>query len=48
MLKTKKKEFSEIVKKKEKRYKWDFPGSPVTKTQSFQCRGLAFYPWSGN
>ena len=26
----------------------DFPGSPVVKTQHFQCRGCRFDPWSGN
>ena len=36
-------------KKRNKRYKaWDFPGGPVTKTLSFQCRRPKFYPWSGN
>ena len=27
---------------------WDFPGGPVVKTLSFQCRGRGFDPWSGN
>ena len=27
---------------------WDFPGSPVTKTPSFQCKACGFDPWSGN
>ena len=32
-----------------KRYDyWDFPGGPVVKTPSFQCRGPRFDPWSGN
>ena len=26
----------------------DFPGSPVVKIPSFQCRGCDFYPWAGN
>ena len=26
----------------------DFPGGPVVKTLSFQCRGHRFDPWSGN
>ena len=26
----------------------DFPGSPVVKTLSFQCRGHGFNPWLGN
>ena len=26
----------------------DFPGGPVVKTPSFQCRGCGFGPWSGN
>ena len=26
----------------------DFPGGPVVKTQSSQCRGPGFNPWSGN
>ena len=26
----------------------DFPGGPVDKTQSSQCRGPGFNPWSGN
>ena len=26
----------------------DFPGGPVAKTQSFQCRGPRFNPWSGS
>ena len=26
----------------------DFPGSPVVKTLSFQCRECGFNPWSGN
>ena len=26
----------------------DFPGGPVTKTPSSQCRGPRFAPWSGN
>ena len=25
----------------------DFPGSPVVKALSFQCRGHRFDPWSG-
>ena len=28
--------------------KRDFPGGPVAKTPSSQCRGPRFYPWSGN
>ena len=27
---------------------WDFPGGPVTKTPSSQCRGPGFDPWSRN
>ena len=27
---------------------WDFPGSPVVKTPSFQCKGCEFSPWLGN
>ena len=27
-----------------KRAQGDFPGSPVVKTLSFQCRGCRFYP----
>ena len=26
----------------------DFPGGPVAKTPSCQCRGVGFDPWSGN
>ena len=26
----------------------DFPGGPVAKTPSSQCRGLRFNPWLGN
>ena len=26
----------------------DFPGGPVVKTLSFQCKGCRFNPWSGN
>ena len=26
----------------------DFPGGPVAKTPSSQCRGPGFNPWSGN
>ena len=26
----------------------DFPGGPVAKTPSSQCKGPGFYPWSGN
>ena len=26
----------------------DFPGGPVAKTLSSQCRGPKFHPWSGN
>ena len=26
----------------------DFPGGPVAKTPSSQCRGPRFNPWSGN
>ena len=26
----------------------DFPGGPVAKTPSCQCRGPGFNPWSGN
>ena len=26
----------------------DFPGGPVAKTLSFQCRGPRFDSWSGN
>ena len=37
------------VKKRNKRYKaWDFPGGPVSKTLSSQCRGPRFDPWSRN
>ena len=28
--------------------KWSFPGSPVVKTLSFQCKGYGFDPWLGN
>ena len=28
--------------------KEDFPGGPVVKTPSSQCRGHRFDPWSGN
>ena len=31
--------------------KWtkrNFPGGPVAKTQSYQCRGHRFHPWPGN
>ena len=31
-----------------KEHCWDFPGSPVVKTPSSQCRGHRFDPWSGN
>ena len=34
-----------IIKKSTNR---DFPGGPVVKTPSFQCRGHGFNPWSGN
>ena len=27
---------------------WDFPGCPVVKTPSFQCKGLRFDPWFRN
>ena len=27
---------------------WDFPGGPVVKTPSCQCRGHRFNSWSGN
>ena len=27
---------------------WDFPGGPVAKTLSSQCRGPRFHPWSEN
>ena len=27
---------------------WDFPGNPMVKTLSFQCRGCRFDPWWGN
>ena len=27
---------------------WDFPGGPVAKTLTSQCRGPRFDPWSGN
>ena len=27
---------------------WDFPGRPVGKIPSSQCRGPGFYPWLGN
>ena len=27
---------------------WVFPGSPVTKTQSVQCKARGFDPWLGN
>ena len=27
---------------------WDFPGGPMAKTPSSQCRGPKFDPWSGN
>ena len=31
------------------KYPWvNFPGGPVVKTRCFHCRGLRFYPWSGN
>ena len=26
---------------------WDFPGDPMAKTLSSQCRGPGFNPWSG-
>ena len=26
----------------------DFPGSPVVKTLSFQCKGQGFNPWLAN
>ena len=26
----------------------DFPGGAVVKTPCSQCRGVGFYPWSGN
>ena len=32
-----------------KKYHWDFPGGPVVKTTSFQCRRAhRFDPWLGN
>ena len=27
---------------------WDFPGGPVVRTLSSQCRWPGFHPWSGN
>ena len=27
---------------------WDFPGGPVAKAPSSQCKGPEFTPWSGN
>ena len=27
---------------------WEFPGSPVVRTQRFHCWGPRFNPWSGN
>ena len=27
---------------------WEFPGSPVVRTQRFHCRGPRFNPWSRN
>ena len=32
----------------EKQSLWDFPGGPVVKTPSFQCRGHRFDPRLGN
>ena len=38
---------SRISEKTENRWE-GFPGGPVAKTPSSQCRGPGFDPWSGN
>jgi len=37
--------FRKKVMRRERR---DLPGSPVVKTSCSHCRGLGFYPYSGN
>ena len=37
-----------MINHNEKKFIWDFPGSPGLKTPHFYCKGCRFKPWSGN